>query len=363
MAVLIPITRPWPSTSGPPELPGLMAASVWTASPTAAAEAWLRWGNRPGDGDWLLPRFTVRCSADTIPALTEPSRPSGEPMASTVSPTCTVEVEPRVAGVRPLTSLARMIARSVAGSRPTMLASAVLPLANLTVIPPAPAEAAASTTWLLVRMVPSERRMTPDPSSPPLDVVTVTETTLGWTAAATCASGSAGALDVPGRHGRPSGTAAEGNGDQGRRTNRAPPPRRETVRPRRGPGDRWRWECGTAAARGRRRRRGEPRRLGGSGGGRSGRGVPRGGTVSRHLGRGVDVRVLGVGGHASRVTRPPVRTDRAGCASAVNARSVDRALAQPEPLDLATRRLRQVGHKVHSARVGVRGVPGLDQLL
>jgi hypothetical protein len=27
----MPITRPSPSTSGPPELPGLIAASVWNA--------------------------------------------------------------------------------------------------------------------------------------------------------------------------------------------------------------------------------------------------------------------------------------------------------------------------------------------
>ena len=29
MAVFTPTTRPWRSTSGPPELPGLMEASVW----------------------------------------------------------------------------------------------------------------------------------------------------------------------------------------------------------------------------------------------------------------------------------------------------------------------------------------------
>lgn len=33
MAVLTPTTRPAESSSGPPELPGLMAASVWMAPP------------------------------------------------------------------------------------------------------------------------------------------------------------------------------------------------------------------------------------------------------------------------------------------------------------------------------------------
>ena len=37
MAVLIPTTAPVESTSGPPELPGLIAASVWMASITASA--------------------------------------------------------------------------------------------------------------------------------------------------------------------------------------------------------------------------------------------------------------------------------------------------------------------------------------
>ena len=37
MAVLIPTTAPVESTSGPPELPGLIAASVWIASITALA--------------------------------------------------------------------------------------------------------------------------------------------------------------------------------------------------------------------------------------------------------------------------------------------------------------------------------------
>ena len=37
IAVLMPTTSPAPSTSAPPELPGLIAASVWMASMTVAS--------------------------------------------------------------------------------------------------------------------------------------------------------------------------------------------------------------------------------------------------------------------------------------------------------------------------------------
>ena len=36
-AVTMPTTRPWASTSGPPELPGLTAASVWTNQTSSGA--------------------------------------------------------------------------------------------------------------------------------------------------------------------------------------------------------------------------------------------------------------------------------------------------------------------------------------
>ena len=62
---LTPITRPGASSSGPPELPGLIAASVCTA---------------PG----ILKPFgesISRPSAETTPVVTVPERPNGEPMA------------------------------------------------------------------------------------------------------------------------------------------------------------------------------------------------------------------------------------------------------------------------------------------
>ena len=54
-AVLMPMTLPAESSSAPPELPGLMAASVWIR---------LR---------MIVPSWTVivRPKADTIPAVTE----------------------------------------------------------------------------------------------------------------------------------------------------------------------------------------------------------------------------------------------------------------------------------------------------
>ena len=84
---------------------------------------------------------------------------------------------------------------SAAASWPMMTAFLEWPLANVTLITPTP-PAAASITWLLVIIVPSERRITPDPSPLPADVVTVIVTTLGKAAAATLASCWAGKVGV-----------------------------------------------------------------------------------------------------------------------------------------------------------------------
>ena len=73
IAVLIPITRPSTSTSGPPELPGLIAASVWIASTSVSVPA----------------TCTVRPRPDTMPVVTVglPAMPSALPIATTASPT------------------------------------------------------------------------------------------------------------------------------------------------------------------------------------------------------------------------------------------------------------------------------------
>jgi hypothetical protein len=56
---LIPITLPPASISGPPELPGLMAASVWMTSEIV----------KP------FGALICRCSAEMIPDVTVRSRP------------------------------------------------------------------------------------------------------------------------------------------------------------------------------------------------------------------------------------------------------------------------------------------------
>ena len=66
----MPIRLPLLSTSAPPELPGLIAASVWMKS-----------SNR------LMPRW-LRPSALTMPCVTVLPKPNGLPIASTTSPTC-----------------------------------------------------------------------------------------------------------------------------------------------------------------------------------------------------------------------------------------------------------------------------------
>src|SRR5467141_494594 len=66
-AVLIPTTRAWLSTRGPPLLPGFRATSLWMIASI----------NRPSCAR------SVRPSALTTPALTVNEKPSGLPMATT----------------------------------------------------------------------------------------------------------------------------------------------------------------------------------------------------------------------------------------------------------------------------------------
>ena len=111
-AVLIPITRPRPSASAPPELPGLSAASVWitfsTRRPRAAVGS-----DRP--------------SAETTPAVTDPVKPSGLPIATTSCPTRRSPASPSSAAGRS-PSAVRITARSESGSEPTTSASKLAPV-------------------------------------------------------------------------------------------------------------------------------------------------------------------------------------------------------------------------------------------
>ena len=103
-AVLTPTTSPRPLTSAPPELPGLSAASVWIRLSIS----------RPL---FRPPAASVRPSAETTPAVTDPSKPCGFPIATTSWPTRSVSASPSTAGAR-LSASARRTARSDNGSRP-----------------------------------------------------------------------------------------------------------------------------------------------------------------------------------------------------------------------------------------------------
>ena len=73
-AVLMPTTRARLSASAPPELPGFRAASVWITLSTMRTVAPERVGSE-------------RPSAETTPAVTEPAKPFGLPIATTSCPT------------------------------------------------------------------------------------------------------------------------------------------------------------------------------------------------------------------------------------------------------------------------------------
>jgi hypothetical protein len=83
-SVGMPIARPDRSTSAAPLLTGLMGALVWMALIRTAELPW--------------PSDTVRPVAETMPPVTVPVRPSGLPMASTISPTRNKADRPNEAG-------------------------------------------------------------------------------------------------------------------------------------------------------------------------------------------------------------------------------------------------------------------------
>ena len=76
IAELTPITAPVASTNGPPEFPGLIAASVCIAFIKELSPL-------------PFPVVTARFFELIIPEVTVPDKPRGEPIAITASPTCT----------------------------------------------------------------------------------------------------------------------------------------------------------------------------------------------------------------------------------------------------------------------------------
>ena len=94
IAELIPITAPVESTSGPPEFPGLIAASV--------CRAFMKELLLP-----LSPAVTARSFALMIPRVTVPDSPSGDPIAITESPTATLSLSPSWSAVKPVVAILR----------------------------------------------------------------------------------------------------------------------------------------------------------------------------------------------------------------------------------------------------------------
>src|SRR4030042_3424234 len=123
----MPMMSPRLLQRGPPELAGLIAASVWI---TSNNDSWL---------DMLI----LRLSALTMPEVTLPSNPSGLPTAIANSPATRSAELPRVAAGR-LEASILMTARSVSESVPTTWASYVDPSLSETLMLDE-----SSTTWLL----------------------------------------------------------------------------------------------------------------------------------------------------------------------------------------------------------------------
>ena len=101
---LTPTTSPLELSSGPPELPWLMAASVWIESLIVKLFGACIW----------------RWRALTMPLVTVSSRPNGLPIATTESPTCSWFESPKDSGWSIDDGASTLItARSVDGSVPT----------------------------------------------------------------------------------------------------------------------------------------------------------------------------------------------------------------------------------------------------
>ena len=88
------MTAPVASTSGPPELPGLTAASVWSALM-----------NELSPPPLPLPDVTGRFFALIMPLVTVPESPNGDPIAITASPTSTLSLSPNCKADKPVRAI------------------------------------------------------------------------------------------------------------------------------------------------------------------------------------------------------------------------------------------------------------------
>ena len=166
MAVFMPITLPCVSVSGPPELPGLMAASTWMKLSYSTSA-----------------RPALRPTPETMPLDMLKRNSNGEPNAKTMSP-CAGSAEERRAGSNP-SVFTRSTAISVRGSSPTSVAGCSDPSWSCTSSAVAP-----STTCALVTTCPAVSQIQPEPDcvncrtpSRPFDSpATLTCTTAGSTA-------------------------------------------------------------------------------------------------------------------------------------------------------------------------------------
>ncbi len=167
-AVLTPITSPAEETSGPPELPGLSAASVCTTSSII----------RP------VRDCSERPSADTTPVVTVASKPSGLPIAIAICPRRSFEELPSLAAGSVTSASTRTSARSVSGSSPSTRAVRRRPSSVVSSTVRAPC-----TTWELVSARPSGDTITPEPEPAGLPLrLTSMRTTLGPTRSTTSAT-------------------------------------------------------------------------------------------------------------------------------------------------------------------------------
>ena len=144
-AVLIPISTPSIFSSGPPLLPGLMAASVCTRSVNAPS----------------LLRM-VRPRAETTPVVTVWLNPKGLPMAMTVSPGMISPESPSFTAGSFAAPLICSTARSKSGSAPFTVAVNSLPSSRCTMTssPPAITCALVSTRPLSPSTITPEPRLT-----------------------------------------------------------------------------------------------------------------------------------------------------------------------------------------------------------